>query len=47
MTACCRITAYDAEFVVLARQLGVRLVTFDKPLRKAFPEIAVDPAAFM
>ena len=35
--------AYDAEFVVLARDLGVKLVTNDGPLRKRFPKIAVSP----
>ena len=40
------ITAYDAEFVVLAKQLDVPLITFDGPLRKAFPEIAIDPEKF-
>jgi len=40
------ITAYDGEFVVLAKQLGVPLITFDKPLRKAFPRIALDPEEF-
>jgi predicted nucleic acid-binding protein len=35
------ITAYDGEFVVLAQQLGVPFVTFDKPVRVAFPNIAI------
>jgi len=40
------VTAYDGEFVVLAQRLGVPFVTFDKPVRKAFPNIAIDPEEF-
>ncbi|MGD9874856.1 MAG: type II toxin-antitoxin system VapC family toxin [Kiritimatiellia bacterium] len=40
------ITAYDAEFVVLAKQLDMPLITFDGPLRKACPGIAIDPEKF-
>jgi predicted nucleic acid-binding protein len=34
-------TAYDCEFISLARRLDVKLVTVDAKLRKAFPNIAV------
>lgn len=34
-------SAYDAEFVVLARDLGVRFVTADQRLASAFPEVAL------
>ena len=33
-------SAYDCEFVVLARQLGISLVTMDGKLLRAFPEVA-------
>lgn len=41
-----RCTAYDSEFVVLARDLGARLVTLDSSVLKAFPEIAVSLREF-
>ncbi len=34
-------SAYDCEFVVLAKQLGVKLATMDAKLRKAFPTMTV------
>ena len=40
-------TAYDCEFAVLARQLGVPLLTNDQRLRKAFPALAVSPREYL
>lgn len=39
-------SAYDCEFIALASDLNVPLVTTDKRLVKAFPEIAVHVTAF-
>lgn len=40
-------SAYDCEFVALAQDLEVPLVTNDRQILKAFPTIAVSPSAFM
>ncbi len=42
-----RLSACDCEFVVLATALSVPLVTEDKAVLKAFPEIALSMAAFL
>ena len=39
-------SAYDCEFVALAQDLEVPLVTNDRQILKAFPNIAVSPLAF-
>lgn len=39
-------SAYDCEFVALAQDLEVLLVTNDRQILKAFPTIAVSPLAF-
>lgn len=40
-------SAYDCEFVALAKALKLKLVTEDKKLRKAFPDIAMNAKKYM
>lgn len=42
-----KISAYDAQFVALARQLEVPLVTEDRRLREAFPQQILSMQAFL
>ena len=42
-----RCSAYDCEFVALARDLGARLVTVDKQILRAFPEEAISLEEFV
>ena len=42
-----RITAYDANFIALAMEMGVRCVTEDGELQRKFPAIAVSMADFV
>lgn len=37
----CGLTAYDAEFVVLARTLGVHLATSDREILAGAPDVAI------
>ena len=40
-------TAYDCEFIALAQDLGVPLVTVDRDLLARFPQQAVGPEDFL
>lgn len=39
-------SAYDCEFVALADDLKVPLITFDKKILREFPDIAMSPKEF-
>lgn len=39
-------SSYDCEFVALADDLSVQLVSFDNQIGKEFPEVAVHPQTF-
>jgi predicted nucleic acid-binding protein len=39
-------SAYDCEFVALAQDLGIPLVTTDRQILKAFPGLAISPNGF-
>jgi predicted nucleic acid-binding protein len=47
LTAASNCTAYDCEFIALAKELGVKLVTLDKRILAEFPETAIAPAEFI
>ena len=38
-------SSYDAEFVLLARQHGCPLLTFDRKLLQLFPDVALKPGS--
>lgn len=40
-------SAYDCEFVALAKQLGAKLVTEDKKILREFPDVAVSLDVFL
>lgn len=40
-------SAYDAEYISIARSFGVPLVTADKRLRERFPGLAMSAAEFL
>ena len=42
-----RLSAYDCEFVALAQSLGVPLVTEDRAVLKAFPDVALTMEGFL
>ena len=47
LTSKTKLSVYDAAFVALAEQLGNNLVTPDKRILKAVPDIAVEPTLLL
>jgi predicted nucleic acid-binding protein len=47
LTASSRCTAYDCEYVALAQQYDLPLVTFDKEVVRNFPEVAKFPQDYL
>lgn len=47
LVAASRCTSYDCEYIALAKEMNLILVTFDKQVVEAFPKIAVFPQDFM
>jgi predicted nucleic acid-binding protein len=47
LTAASACTAYDCEFVALAQDLGIRLVTTDRQILASFPETAISLDEFL
>jgi len=40
-------SAYDCEFISLAKSLNIKLITGDRKLVQAFPEIAMTPGNYL
>jgi predicted nucleic acid-binding protein len=40
-------TAYDAEYVALAEEFNIPLITYDKKILKEFPSIAISASDFL
>lgn len=47
MAAAHNLSAYDAQFVVAAANLGIPLITSDRHLLQACPDIAIAPEKFV
>jgi predicted nucleic acid-binding protein len=43
----CASSSYECEFIVLAKQLGTDLITYDKKLLEQFPDFALTPEDYL
>ncbi len=47
LMASSKCTSYDCEYVALAKEMNLTLVTFDKEVLRDFPRIAISPQDFI
>ncbi|MCC6500169.1 MAG: type II toxin-antitoxin system VapC family toxin [Anaerolineales bacterium] len=47
LVAISKCSSYDCEYVALAKETNLTLVTFDKEVLREFPQIAISPKDFM
>lgn len=47
LVAASKCSAYDCEFIALAQELDIRLLTEDKQILEQFPETAISLTAFL
>jgi len=40
-------SAYDCEFIALANELGIKLITFDKKILRHYSQIGISPQEFI
>lgn len=40
-------TAYDCEFIILARELGIKLITTDRRILREFPDDSISVAHYL
>ncbi|MBV6451094.1 MAG: hypothetical protein MHPDNHAH_01823 [Anaerolineales bacterium] len=47
LVAISKCSSYDCEYIALAKEMNLNLVTFDKEVLQEFPQIAISPKDFI
>ncbi len=47
LVAISKCSSYDCEYIALAKEMNLNLVTFDKEILQEFPQIAISPKDFI
>jgi len=47
LTSTSKLSSYDCEYVALAQQMSIPLITFDKKVLAAFPDVATSAEKFV